>query len=1275
MPRRTLKRNRPTVGVLVGWQAYEGTLNSFISPLFRGLQTAARERGCNLLLAGGVGHRGDYSPGDIHPAWPVPMPDADFVPVGPWNTDGLIVLAPLRSEARSQYLQQLAGEGHPIVFVASGENGPTITVDNEGGVYQAIAHLVEHGHRRIAFIAGFSAHFSDSDYRLAAYQTAVRDYGLEADPRLVANGGYNVSGGHAAMTEILDSGAPFTAVLAFNDEAAIGAMQALRERGIKIPAEVAVIGFDNRLEAPAQIPPLTSVQQPLIEMGRQALELLLNYIEGRADPPALIRVPTRLAIRQSCGCRPGVSALPGPSPVTASPRLNQSGASPQLNQSGASPQLNQSGASPQLNQSGASPQLNQSGASPQLNQSGASPANLAREVARALCPALPANEKQQRNLDEVDAVGERLANAFLAGVAGGDSIHFHTVLIEVLQQIDWTDSDAYNWQAAISVLQQSLPSAAGTPETDNLLHQARAIISESAQWRYSRYVARQVEMTDQLGRMSARLHTAFDESQIFEILAEVLPGFGIQHAQIAFFESEAEEATAWSRLRTLVGPKESEVSRLRPTSGDVGLRTATPKSGDFPTSGDVGVRRFLSRAFPPDDLYPADQPFQLALLPLNIQPDLSGYMVFDAETLGPCAAIVRQVESSLRSARLYQAAAEGRRLAEEANRLKSGFLSMVSHELRTPLNLIAGLSEMLMREPAPDRPYLPEAYRQDIKRIHASAQHLGWLIRDVLDLASSEAGQLRLSCERLEVSEELRAVAEVGEQLARERGLAWQTKIPPALPFIWGDRARLRQVILNLISNAVKFTARGQVSLSVAAGEGHVKIAVTDTGLGIPAEEQAQIFNEFHQSERTRSRSYGGMGLGLAICKRLIELHGGVIGVQSSGAEGEGSTFYLRLPVWLPANPAAPPAEPAAGHSQTVLVLSEHESAAQRLRDYLIRQGFEVDMLLVQTPTDLAARLAQTPPGAVVLDLGLASERGWEVLRTLKSSPATQGVPVLFYSLTLEHGIGSMLEMDYLTKPVGLVELAQALARQGLLTGGEEKTILIVDDEPGILEMTARMVQAQSTAYRVLKARSGREALDLLTQRPVDLVLLDLMMPELDGFGVLERMREAEATRDTPVIVLTAKLLTEVDMVRLNRGVATVLEKGLFSVAETLAHIEEVLALNRKLGSEAQRLVRKAMAYLHEHYAEPLTREKIARYVGVSEDYLTHCFQHELRMPPITYLTRYRLNQAKALLADGALSVAEVAEAIGFSSEVYFSRVFKREVGVAPGAYRRGQRP
>jgi YesN/AraC family two-component response regulator len=294
-------------------------------------------------------------------------------------------------------------------------------------------------------------------------------------------------------------------------------------------------------------------------------------------------------------------------------------------------------------------------------------------------------------------------------------------------------------------------------------------------------------------------------------------------------------------------------------------------------------------------------------------------------------------------------------------------------------------------------------------------------------------------------------------------------------------------------------------------------------------------------------------------------------------------------------------------------------------------------------------------------------------LKILKANSATQEIPVLFYSLVEAENTGSVLQFDYLTKPVGRRELAQALAHfEAMAEASEkEKVILMVDDDPGVLEMHARLVQAQSSAYQVIQARNGREALDLIRQNPPDLVLLDLMMPEVDGFAVLETLQAEESTRAIPVIVLTGQLLTEADMARLNRGVTTVLQKGIFSAEETLAHIEAVLSHNRKLGNEAQRLVRKAMAYLHTGYAEPISRESIARYVGVSDDYLTRCFRQETGVTPMVYLNRYRVNQAKALLASGKETITEVALAVGFSTSKYFDRVFRREVGMSPSEYRR----
>jgi YesN/AraC family two-component response regulator len=254
-----------------------------------------------------------------------------------------------------------------------------------------------------------------------------------------------------------------------------------------------------------------------------------------------------------------------------------------------------------------------------------------------------------------------------------------------------------------------------------------------------------------------------------------------------------------------------------------------------------------------------------------------------------------------------------------------------------------------------------------------------------------------------------------------------------------------------------------------------------------------------------------------------------------------------------------------------------------------------------------------------------------------------------------------------------VADLTRALDQQWLVPDAKHdvKKILVVDDDPDTLEMHTRIVQAHSQSHQVLAARNGFEALEHLQREQIDLVVLDLMMPELDGFGVLEAMQQEETAREIPVIVLTGQVLTEKEMARLNRGVATVLSKGLFSPEETLAQVDSALERNRKLSGEAQRLVRQAMAYIHEHYAESISRADLARHVALSEDYLTACFRKESGVTPIAYLNRYRVKQARQLLTDTDKSITEIALEVGFYDSGYFGRVFRREVGVSPEAYRR----
>ena len=230
-------------------------------------------------------------------------------------------------------------------------------------------------------------------------------------------------------------------------------------------------------------------------------------------------------------------------------------------------------------------------------------------------------------------------------------------------------------------------------------------------------------------------------------------------------------------------------------------------------------------------------------------------------------------------------------------------------------------------------------------------------------------------------------------------------------------------------------------------------------------------------------------------------------------------------------------------------------------------------------------------------------------------------------------------------------------------------SILYVDDEPGLLEL-CRIFLEQTGEFRVETVESAQEALSLLRHEHYDAVISDYQMPVMDGFEVLEAMRVMESTRKIPVIVVTGKILSEAEMERLNQGVAVVLAKGLFSIEETIGHISNALEQKRRISGEAKRLVRLAMGYLHQNYAESISRRDIAKHVGITEDHLTFCFRQEVGITPILYLQRYRINQAKRLLKDTAQSITEIAFNVGFSDSGYFSRIFRRETGISPEKFR-----
>jgi AraC-like DNA-binding protein/response regulator of citrate/malate metabolism len=577
---------------------------------------------------------------------------------------------------------------------------------------------------------------------------------------------------------------------------------------------------------------------------------------------------------------------------------------------------------------------------------------------------------------------------------------------------------------------------------------------------------------------------------------------------------------------------------------------------------------------------------------------------------------------------------------------------------------------MMLHEGIGDRPNLPEAYRQDLTRIHASAQQLGSLVRDVLDLSRSQLGQLTLAKKSVEIRELIRPIELVGEQMAISKGLEWQVSLPDNLPQVLGDASRLQQVVLNLVSNAVKFTSQGTVRLHVEVQNGFVTIAVSDTGVSVPLEEQEAIFDEFHKSERTVARGFGGLGIGLAICRQLIEMHGGKIGVQSSGEENSGSTFFFSLPVLDTPNQTEPVEQP-----QAVAILTETAQHCAPLLEHLEERGYQVRVIETTRNPNWLNEIHKDVFGALVLDFQDDRE-GWKTIESLKQNPAFQDVPVIFYSLLQEQDRGALLSLDYLSKPVAAASLTQILRRYGLSMESEDcsQRVLIVDDDAEIREMHARMVQEHLPTCQVFTANNGIQALEIMRSSPPALVLLDLRMPEMDGMAVLKAMQSEKSLQGIPVIVLTAQNLSEREMANISQSVAAVLAKGVFSTAETLAHIEQALRRQPRLGTENQRLVRKVMAYIHEHFSQPLTRKQLADYAGVSERHLNRCFTQELGLTPLNYLNRYRIQQAKKLLEKNHLSILEVMGRVGFSESSHFAHVFHREVGLSPSAYKRGKR-
>jgi signal transduction histidine kinase/CheY-like chemotaxis protein len=469
-----------------------------------------------------------------------------------------------------------------------------------------------------------------------------------------------------------------------------------------------------------------------------------------------------------------------------------------------------------------------------------------------------------------------------------------------------------------------------------------------------------------------------------------------------------------------------------------------------------------------------------------------------------------------------------RQAAEDARTAKEQFVANVSHELRKPLNMIVGFSEMIVQSPETYGGQIPPALLADLVVIHRNAKHLSDLIDDVLDLSQLESSQMALTKEHVRFPEIVEAATVALRPLFESKALYLETEIPEDLPTVFCDRTRIREVLMNLLSNAGRFTERGGVRVCAWQKGDDIAVAVADTGPGIAAENMDKLFQPFQQLDGSIRRRYGGTGLGLSISKRFIELHGGKIWVESE--EGVGTTFFFQIPI-------APPApmgsdflrglypdwgylqrtRPSKAPTPTVrprFVVLDTGDSLQRL---LIRYLGGVEVVPVTTMEEALDELLRVPSQALLVNSPSVS-------RTLERfSPSTtlpSGTPAIICSIPSKPEVSAVLGVsEHLVKPISREALLGALDRLNL----ERGTILIVDDEPDALHLLGRMLASSGREYRVLLARDGQEAMSILRECRPDVILLDLIMPNMDGFQLLEMRGQDPVLRGTPIIVVSAR--------------------------------------------------------------------------------------------------------------------------------------------------------
>ncbi len=538
----------------------------------------------------------------------------------------------------------------------------------------------------------------------------------------------------------------------------------------------------------------------------------------------------------------------------------------------------------------------------------------------------------------------------------------------------------------------------------------------------------------------------------------------------------------------------------------------------------------------------------------SIHPD-----AFSREEISTLETLASQLAIAIQNARQFKEQQETAARLREVDKLKTQFLANMSHELRTPLNSIIGFSRVILK--GIDGP-LTELQKADLTSIHNSGQHLLGLINNLLDLSKIEAGKMELNFEEVEIEPIIKQVVSTALALVKDKPVKLVTKVDDGIPTVWADVTRIRQVTLNLVSNACKFTEEGEIVIRGFANKDKVTVSVTDSGIGIPQEKLSSIFEEFTQVDASTTRKVGGTGLGLPISRHFIEMHKGQIWVESE--PGVGSTFSFAIPIKpVEAEEGEPEetgdkSEPTKSENLTKKIIIAIDSDPNVVALYKRFLAKEYEVIGINDTENIVAKVKHYAPSAILLDVLIPGTDGWSVLADLQENTVTQAIPIIICSTVKDKNRAYNLGVaDYLVKPIVENELVRAL--RNVESMEREKTrVLIIDDHVDDVLLIRRMLEAQEN-FKVIEANNGREGLKLVESMQPDLIICDLNMPEMNGFRVVESLKSNSKMAHIPIIIVSAQELSVAENKFLNNHVELLLKKGIFTEQELLDDIGQIL--------------------------------------------------------------------------------------------------------------------